>query len=182
MSVNPRVQKKETFNNQKRSKSAINDSYLLKRFKNKNHKRDLLKENTICTLETREKALLLHGDFSDGNEIIVLDAHEIQSIKLVRGRERVNAIFMSPMWISLKLGMPIERARHFKIAKSEYHIADTKIVLRTNECLVELCTAGTAFEKIRTSLKKLDCNTGLQFEDAAITSKRVQSSAKLEIR
>lgn len=164
MAVNPRVQKKESLNDQKRSKSAINYSYLIKRFKYKNRKRDLLKENTICTLETREQALLLHGNFSDGNEKIVLDAHEIQSIKLVRGRERVNAIFMSPMWISLKLGMPLERARHFKIANSEYHIADTKMVLQTNKCLVELCTAGFAFEKLRSSFKGLSYGTRLQFE------------------
>lgn len=164
MAINPRVQKNETLNTKKGSKSEIRYSYLIKRFKNKNHQRDLLKENTVCTLETSENALSLHGDFSDGKDTIVLDAQEIQSIKVYRGREKVNAIFMSPMWISLKLGIPLEKARHFKIANSEYQIADTKMVLQTKQCLVELCTTGTAFEKIRSTLKNLDYNTRLQFD------------------
>jgi hypothetical protein len=164
MAINPRIQDKETLNTKKGSKSESSYSYLVKRFKNKNHQRDLLKENTLCTLETSENALSLHGNFSDGKETIVLDAEEIQSIKLYRGTERVNAIFMSPMWISLKLGIPLERARHFKIANSEYQIADTKMVLQTKQCLVELCTAGTAFEKICATLKNLDYNSMLQLE------------------
>lgn len=148
-----RFRKKELCAVQKASDSTKDYSYLIEEFKDQFNKRDLLKENTVCSLETSKNGLLLHGDFSNGNQTISLNSDEIKSITLVQGEEQINARFMSPMWLSLKLGIPIERARNFKLNDSEYKIDDTKIELRTNGYSIELSTEGKAFEKLHNTLK-----------------------------
>ncbi len=117
-----------------------------------------------CNLEKRSKGLLLHTNYSNKQTLIPIPEESIQEIKIIRGKERINPIPLYPMWILLKLGVPILKARYFGMRMNQYSIEEMKLSIKSEDYEIELVGNGYLFERQLQFLKTLDYGDRLIIE------------------
>lgn len=123
-------------------------------FKDKRHKSDLLLSQTKCNLEILPQGMMIVGNFSGSETMIPVLKNEIESIKLVRGKETIDTFLLSPMHILSKLGVPSRISRHVSIYPSEYKITATQITIKCQEFQLKLITNGSSFNHLVRRFKK----------------------------
>jgi len=101
------------------------------------------------------KGLLLRVYKNNRFISILIPFKSINQIELLKGVEKIQPIFLSPMWILLKLGISLEYARYFRIRISEYSVDPTRLILITDDFSLELETSGYNFESQKRFFKKL---------------------------
>jgi hypothetical protein len=93
---------------------------------------------------------------------IPIPYNEVKDIVLIKGREVVDPIFLSPMWILLKLGVSIEVARYFRSRLSEYSIENTTLRVEANDHVLSLRSNGYLFNSQEKFFRK--ANVGSRFK------------------
>lgn len=92
------------------------------------------------------KGLLFRGYKNNRFISLPIPFNRINKLELNKGAEKVQPIFLSPMWILLKLGISLEYARYFRASISEYSVGQTQLILKTAEFSMELETSGYSYE------------------------------------
>lgn len=124
-----------------------NGSYYLKSLISKFEKYENIKTDSRCNFQKYTNGLLLRINHSNKVSSIPIPRDKINEIKLIRGKEKINPIPLSPMWILLRFGVPILIARKFKIHYSEYSIEYWSLVINTRNFKIELISNGYKYEK-----------------------------------
>jgi hypothetical protein len=140
----------------KKPKAIGSSSFYLKLFKAKNNKAELIKENSKCSFEKYSNGILLRSNLSNKISFIPIKESEIKYIKLIRGKERVEPLTLSPMWILLKLGVSKLIARYFKVVLGEYSINEMKLKIETENQIMEFTQNGYIFERQLSFFKNLN--------------------------
>lgn len=122
-------------------------SFYLKSFLPKNDSAQLIKENSKCSFEKYSKGILLRSNLSNKLSVLPINKSEIKYIKLIRGKESVKPMTLSPMWIMLKLGVSKLIARYFRIILGEYSIKEMKLKIETENQIMEFTQNGYIFER-----------------------------------
>ena len=89
----------------KKPKAIGSSSFYLKSFKAKNNSTEFIMENSKCSFEKYSGGILLRSNLSNKTSALTIKESEIEYIKLIRGKESVEPLTLSPMWIMLKLGV-----------------------------------------------------------------------------
>lgn len=138
-----------------KSKSVLGStSYFLKNFECVSQNW-LLKENSKCAFQKYEFGLLLRAFYSNNLEVIPIKFGSIIKVTLIKGKETVNPSWYSPMTWLLKLGLPLRKARHFRLRASEYSIDQMTLIIQGKGYLLEMITGGWLFESQRDFFKPL---------------------------
>lgn len=132
--------------NLKNPKSAGGPGLFLKSCVSKGSGEELIRTNSKCNLEKRTAGILLHTNISNKRTLIALPEKEIIEIKIIRGKEDIDPFFLSPMWIMLKLGVSILKARYFRMNCSEYSIDLMKLSLKSFYYEMDFVANGYLFE------------------------------------
>jgi hypothetical protein len=106
-----------------------------------------LKINSKCNFEKRKNGILLRSNFSNKLIAIPFPKEDIVKITLTRGKENIKPFVLSPLWILLKLNVPIIYARYFRLTLQEYSIEQMKLYLKTNEYEMSFIANGYLFER-----------------------------------
>jgi len=122
-------------------------SYFLKSFIDKTENKENLKIDSKSNFEKYSNGLLLRLNFSNKLSAVPIPKNEINRIELIRGKEEINPLPLSPMWILLKFGVSKLIARYFKIYISEYSIENMRLIIDTKKYKMEFITNGFLFEK-----------------------------------
>ncbi len=136
----------------------------LKSFTNKQDNSDLVRINSKCNFEKRPDGLLLHTSFSNKRVVIPIPKTDILEIKIILGKEKIDPIFLSPMWILLKLGVSILYARYFGFRFHEYSIDPMELNVKTTEYEMNFIANGYLFERQLKFLKSLRYGEKLKIE------------------
>lgn len=114
-----------------------------------------LKENSKCSFQKYELGILLKAYLSNSIENIPIRFDSIAKLIVIKGKETVNPSWYSPMSWLLKLGLPLRRARYFRLRLSEYHIDQMTLIIQSEEFLLEMIASGYMFESQRDFFKSL---------------------------
>lgn len=87
--------------------------------------------------------------------LIPLLFNEIEYCRLTKGKEVVNPYPLSPLWILLKLGLSLERARYFRVSVSEYSIQACRLEIKTQDYQFDLECNGYNFPSQETFFKSV---------------------------
>lgn len=128
--------------------------YRLVDYKNDRHRTDILLSHTKCNLEILPEGISVLGNFTVNIRAIPVLKNEIESITLIRGKEVIDTFTLSPMHILSKLGVPNSISRHLSILPFEYRISETQIIIKCQECQLNLITSGNRYEGLLRSFKK----------------------------
>ena len=128
-------------------------NYFVKSFKAKEE--IPLIEDSKGIFQVFTKGLLFRGYKNNRFISLPIPFNSINKFELLKGAEKVQPIFLSPMWILLKLGISLEYARYFRIRISEYSVGQTQLILKTAEFIIELETSGYSYESQERFFKKL---------------------------
>ena len=131
----------------KKPKAIGSSSFYLKSFKAKNNSAEFLNENSKCNFEKYSKGILLRSNLSNKITSLPIKKSEIEYIKLIRGKESLEPLTLSPMWILLKLGVSKLIARYFRIVLGEYSIDQMKLKIETQNQIMEFTQNGYIFER-----------------------------------
>tara|TARA_R110002072_G_C7779864_1_gene519957 strand:- start:131 stop:640 length:510 start_codon:yes stop_codon:yes gene_type:complete len=148
----------------KKPKAIGSSSFYLKSFKAKNDSAELLKENSKCSFEKYSNGILLRSNLSNKLGALAIKESKIKYIKLIRGKESVEPLTMSPMWIMLKLGVSKLIARYFRIVLGEYSIDEMKLKIETENQIMEFTQNGYIFERQLSFFKNLNYGKKLIIE------------------
>lgn len=140
----------------KKPKAIGSSSFYLKSFKAKNNSAEFIKENSKCSFEKYSNGILLRSNLSNRISALPIKESEIEYIKLIRGKESVEPLTLSPMWIMLKLGVSKLIARYFRIVLGEYSIDEMKLKIETENQIMEFTQNGYIFERQLSFFKSLD--------------------------
>lgn len=141
----------------------------LKLFKNNRGSEGHIELNSVCNIERRPQGLLLHTNFSNKRTFMLIPKNEVLEIKIIRGKEKIDPFFLSPMWILLKLKVPIRYARYFGLRLPEYSIDQMKLSIRTTGFEMDFISSGYSFEGHLDFLKRLNLGDKLKVEIKANT-------------
>ena len=119
-------------------------NYFLKSFKAKEEIPLLVDSKGIFQVFT--KGLLFRGYKNNRFISLLIPFNSINKLELLKGAEKVQPIFLSPMWVLLNLGISLEYARYFRMRISEYSVDQTRLILMTDDFSLELETSGYNFE------------------------------------
>lgn len=119
-------------------------NYFVKSFKAKEDIPLLVDSKGIFQVFT--KGLLFRGYKNNRFISILIPFKSINQFELNKGAEKVQPIFLSPMWVLLNLGVRLEYARYFRASISEYSVGQTQLILKTAEFSMELETSGYSYE------------------------------------
>ena len=155
---------KTTKVNWKKPKAIGSSSFYLKSFKAKNDSAQLIKENSKCSFEKYSNGILLRSNLSNKLSVLPINKSEIKYIKLIRGKESVKPLTLSPMWIMLKLGISKLIARYFRIVLREYSINEMKLKIETENQIMEFTQNGYIFERQLSFFKNLNYDEKLIIE------------------
>ena len=134
--------------NFKNLKATGSPGLYLKSFKNNCIESDSLKKDAKCNFEKRTNGLLLRTNFSNKLKAVAIPFDSIIEINLKKGKEKISPFPLSPMWILLKLGVSILKARYFRIwYLQEYSIDKMEVTIKTTNYHIKLITNGYLFEK-----------------------------------
>jgi len=75
-------------------------------------------------------------------------------LKIIRGKEFINPTPLYPMWVLMKLGVSILKARYFGLR--QYHIEQMQLSLRTTDYEMDFIANGFLFERQLEFLQSLD--------------------------
>ena len=154
------IGKPEKFNFRK-PKAIGSAGFYLKSFKSKNSEAEILKLNSKCNFEKRTGGILLRANYSNSLSAIPFQKEKIIEITITKGKESVNPVSLSPMWILLKLGVSKLYARYFKIFISEYSIDQMELNLKTKEYEMKFIANGYLFERQLQFIENLNCQNKL---------------------
>ena len=121
--------------------------FFLKSFKSHNPELENLKLNSKCNFEKRTGGILLRANYSNKQTAIPVPEEKIIGITITRGKEKIDPITFSPMWILLKVGVSKLIARYFRSFVSEYSIDQMELNLETDDFEMSLITNGYLFER-----------------------------------
>lgn len=131
----------------KKPKEIGSSSFFLQSFKNKTNSTDLIKEGSKCSFEKYSNGILLRSNLSNKLTALAIQKTKIESIKLIRGKESLEPLTLSPMWILLKLGVSKLTARYFRIILGEYSINEMELKIETKTQIMEFTQNGYIFER-----------------------------------
>ncbi len=131
--------------NFKRLESIGSTGYFLKSFNNYDNKFEL-KPNSKCNIQKFSNGILLRLNYSNTISFLPISKDEIKNINLVRGEEKISPLFLSPMWILLKLKISILTARYFRSNWKEYSIENMNLTISTEKYHLEFIANGYLFE------------------------------------
>ncbi len=98
----------------------------------------------------------------------------IQLIKLIKREDYVNPEFVSPMWILLKLNMPLKYARRFaRMGEYECGPIDLKIECQDG-IIVEYEMNGFSWDQVTSFFNQDPLKTKVRIEDENTASNRVE--------
>ncbi|MDO6813982.1 hypothetical protein [Tenacibaculum soleae] len=153
----------------RKPKAIGSTGFYLKSFKTKNSETETLKIESKCNFEKRTGGILLRANYSNKLTAIPIPNENIIGISLKRGKESINPFFLSPMWILLKLGVSILKARYFRFWLHEYSIDQMELNIETNEYEMEFIANGYLFERQLSFFENLNCGNKLKTERKAST-------------
>lgn len=130
----------------KNPKPIGSTGYFLKSFTSKSSDSPDLKLNSKCNFEKRTRGILLRANYSNKMISIPIPNEEIIEITLERGVETIAPFFLSPMWIKLKFGVSIQKARYFRVRTHEYSIDEMRLGIKSTNYELELVANGYLFE------------------------------------
>jgi len=134
--------------NFKNLKATGSPGLYLKSFKNNCTESDSLKKDAKCNFEKRANGILLRTNFSNKLKAVAMPFDSILEINLKRGKEKIAPFLLSPMWILLKLGVPIPIARYFGNSRlQEYSIDQMEVTIKTTNYRIKLIANGYLFER-----------------------------------
>lgn len=133
----------------------------LKRFVNKTDETEKLKLDSRCNFEKRTKGLLIHINFSNKRTLIPLHFNDILELKIVRGKEEIDPTPFYPMWILMRLGVSVLKARYFGLRKHQYFIEQMELSLYTKNYEMDFVANGFLFERQLNFLQSLDLGNKL---------------------
>ena len=139
----------------------------LKSFVNKTGGQETLKLDSKCNFEKRTSGILIHSNFSNKRTLIAIPEKDILELKIVRGKEEIKPIPLYPMWILMKLGVSVLKARYFGLRKGQYSIGQMELKLKTKDYEMDFITNGFLFERKLEFLKTLGLETKLVVEKAS---------------
>lgn len=96
--------------------------------------------------ELYDGGLLLRAFKSDKRILIPIELAGIEYIKIQKGQEIIDPSPLYPMWILMKLGLSIEKARYFQIFGYEYSIQETLINIKSQLFEMKLGSNGYSFK------------------------------------
>ena len=131
----------------------------LKSFKNKTGGIERLKLDSKCNFEKRTNGLLLYSSISNKQTLVPIPNRDILELKIVRGKEYINPTPLYPMWILMKLGVSVLKARYFGLR--QYHIEQMELSLRTMDYEMDFIANGFLFERQLDFLQGLDIGNKL---------------------
>lgn len=112
-------------------------------------------ENSKGIFQLYSKGLLLRT-FKNNKEILItIPFDDVSKLELVKGKEIIRPLFFSPMWILLKIGVPVEIARYFRVMASEYSIDPTSLHVTTVSFQLNFQTNGYTFKGQNSFFSKL---------------------------
>ncbi|WP_420603006.1 hypothetical protein [Flagellimonas sp.] len=133
----------------------------LKRFVDKTGSSEKLQLDSKCNFEKRRNGLLLYTNFSNKRTLIPLPYNDILELKIVRGKEEINPTPLYPMWILMKLGVSILKARYFGLRRHQYSIEQMELSLNTRNYEMDFVANGFLFERQLDFLQSLDLENKL---------------------
>lgn len=96
--------------------------------------------------ELYDGGLLLRAFKSDKRILIPIGLAGVEFIKIQKGQETIDPTPLYPMWILMKLGLSIEKARYFQIFGFEYNIQETLIYIKSQLFELKLGSNGYSFK------------------------------------
>ena len=133
----------------------------LKSFVNKTGGQETLKLNSKYNFEKRTSGILIHSNYSNKRTLIAIPKKDILELKIVRGKEEIKPIPLYPMWILMKLGMSVLKARYFGLRLGQYSIGQMELKLKTTDYEMDFVANGFLYERKLEFLKKLELGTKL---------------------
>lgn len=130
-----------------RFKIIGSNTYYLKTFISISNVHDCIKPNSRCIIEKFDNGCLIWANYSNSVSAIPVVETELVKIVLIKGDERVRPIPFTPMWILLKLGVPIRIARYFRVWIYEYYIKQMKLSIQTTNYNMTFVSNGYSFEQ-----------------------------------
>ncbi|TAI46954.1 hypothetical protein [Flagellimonas allohymeniacidonis] len=128
----------------------------LKSFINKSGGFESIPIDSKCNLEKRINGLLLHTNFSNKIALIPIPKDDILEIKITRGKEEINPTPFYPMWILMKLGVSVLKARYFGLRMNQYSIGPMELNITARNYEMDFVANGFLFERQLDFLKGLD--------------------------
>lgn len=150
--------------NWKKPKAIGSASFFLKSFKTKNNSKEKIKKNSKCNFEKYSDGILLRSNLSNKLGVLPIKETEIELIKLIRGKEKVEPLTLSPMWFLLKIGVSKLIARYFRVVIGEYSIEEMKLKIETKNEIMEFTQNGYIFERQLEFFKSLNYGEKLKIE------------------
>lgn len=149
----------------KNPKAIGSPGLILKSFVNHSDTNESMKIDSKCNIERRPNGLILYSNYSNKRTAVPVPNDELKTIRIVRGKERIAPFPLSPMWILLKLGVSILKARYFRVYRlNEYSIEEMTLELTTSKYEFQFIANGYLFERQMQFLKTLNAKEKLSFE------------------
>lgn len=140
-------------------------SLILKKFENKTFVSSSIKIDSRCNIAAFEKGILVYLNYSNKLNAIPIHKKELLKINLICGKEIIKPIRFSPMWILLKLGIPMAYARYFRIYRlHEYQINHLKLEIETTQYKLNMIANGYTYERQESFFKSLNLKNKLAFK------------------
>ncbi|MET1258453.1 hypothetical protein ABV409_03885 [Flagellimonas sp. DF-77] len=136
-------------------------SVFLKKWQGRSDSSPSFPIDSRCNFEYRPKGIIVHANYSNNTKQLVIPFILITKVELIRGTESVNPIRFYPMWLLLKFGVPLLRARYFGLSKRQYAIEEATLTLTTTDHEIGFIGNGFDFEALLRFFKRLKLNERL---------------------
>ncbi len=150
--------------NWKSPKPLGSPGLFIKSFKSKTGNAENILLDSKCNFEKRPDGLLLHSSLSNKQTLIPIPEENILDITITRGKEEVSPIPFYPMWMLMKLGVSVLKARYFGLRKNQYSIEEMELKVRTSNYEMNFVANGYLFERHLAFLKGLGYGSKLKIE------------------
>ena len=152
----------------RKPKAIGSPGFYLKSFKAQHPSTKILKLDSKCNFEKRTGGILIRSNYSNRINLCPITKDSIIEIVLTRGKETINPVVLSPMWMLLKLGVSKHYARYFRCGLHEYSIDLMKMKLRTTEYEMDFIANGYLFERQWSFFKNLNYGNKLIMKTTAV--------------
>ncbi|MEO1012348.1 MAG: hypothetical protein AAFX53_13650 [Bacteroidota bacterium] len=141
----------------------------LKKFVNKTGGVGKLQLDSKCNFERRTDGILLYSNFSKTKALVPIPNIEVLELKIVRGKEEINPTPLYPMWILMKMGVSVLKARYLGLRRHQYSIEQMELSLKTISYEMDFVSNGFLFER------QLDFLQSLGWGNKLVVEKRASS-------